>query len=193
MSDNFKETVNLKDKMVEMEGKRKAVLKKKVNKAEEIDRLYEVDKEKKNTEFKKINRPKENNNNSNSYKGLVFVLLVFVIILSYFAFFNKGNSISEDEKLLEEKWYSIELQNGDMFYGLIGDLKNDPLEIKNVYYNYNQENKETDSTGNLKLVKRGKETHGPSGLMNVYTSNVNFIEELNEDSKVLIAILANEE
>ncbi len=194
MSENFKETVNLKDRMDEMGERRKPALKKKVNKAEEIDRLYETKEKKKNIEFRKINRPQNGGVNSNPYKGLVFVLIVLVVALSYFAFFSKGKPTSEEKLSVEEKWYSIELQNGDMFYGLIGDLKNDPLEIRNVYYNYDQEkNSEQSESGNLRLVKRGKEAHGPSGLMNVYSSNVNFIEELGEGSKVLSAILANEE
>ena len=193
MPDNFKETVNLKEKMAEMRGRKQSVLKKKVNKAEEIDRLYETGEVKKNTEFKKINRPKNEANNSNPYKGLVFVLLIVIIALSFFTF-SKNNDSTNDEKIVyEEKWYLIELQNSEVFYGKITNLTNDPLEIKNVYYNYDQDNKEDDSTGNLRLVKRGKETYGPDGSMIVYSSNINKMEPLSSESKVLNAILANEE
>jgi len=53
----------------------------------------------------------------------------------------------------------------------------------------NKTDKETGAAGNLRLVKKGKETYGPSGVMEVVRSNVVYMDILKEDSKVLKAIL----
>jgi hypothetical protein len=194
MSENFKETVNLRERMAEMEEKRKPVLKKKVNKAEDIDRLYETGETKKNTEFRKMNRPKNEGQNSNPYKGLVFVLIVVVAALSYFSFFNKGVSTNQETITVEEKWYSIKLNNDETFYGLVGDVSADPIVVRNVYYNYDQtKDGEQAESANLRLVKRGKETHGPDGTLDIIRSQVQYLEQLSAESKVLQAIMANEE
>ena len=194
MSDNFKKTVNLKDKMVEMEEKRKPLARKQVNKAREIDKLYEAEKVKENTEFKKINRPKNEANSSNPYKGLVFILLAVIIALSFYVFSKNNNSINNEKIVYEEKWYSIKLGNDEVFYGLVGDISADPIVVSNVYYNYDQEKDgEQSESGNLRLVKRGKETHGPDGSLNIIRSQVQYLEPLGEGSKVLQAIKANEE
>ncbi|MFH0923104.1 MAG: hypothetical protein V1825_00025, partial [Candidatus Falkowbacteria bacterium] len=50
-------------------------------------------------------------------------------------------------------------------------------------------NENTSETGSIRLVKRGKETHGPSGVMNIVRAQVVYMEPLDEESKVLKAIL----
>jgi len=189
MSDNFKETVNLKDRMKKA-TRRKPIAQE--SRAQEIDKLYEEEKVKKKSEFKRITQPQKKEESTNLYKGLFFILLLVFLLFAYFTMFKNSEKSEEESITYQEKWYSIELKNSEVFYGKIGDLKNDPLEIKNVYYNYNQTNKEEDISTNLRLVKRGKETYGPDGSMIVYSSNVNKIEPLSEISKVLTAILANE-
>ena len=63
--------------------------------------------------------------------------------------------------------------------------------IENVYYNYDQQKgtKTIEETGSLRLVKRGQETHGPEGIMNIVRLQVLYMEPLKKDSKVLEAIL----
>jgi hypothetical protein len=45
---------------------------------------------------------------------------------------------------------------------------------------------------NLRLVKRGKEVHGPDGTLSVVRAQVVYMEPMKEDSKVLKAILEYE-
>jgi hypothetical protein len=66
--------------------------------------------------------------------------------------------------------------------------------IENVYYDYDQLNpaakeEERSDTSSLRLVKRGKETHGPVGTMNIVRAQIVYMEPLANDSKVLKAIL----
>ena len=83
--------------------------------------------------------------------------------------------------------------NDEIYYGQIDDIKSDPIVIKNAYYNYDQankeKNKEEDKSNNLRLIKRGKETHGPNGTMDIVRSQVVYMELLSDDSKVLQAII----
>lgn len=193
MSD-FKKTVNLKDRMQGMEERKKPAPPRQVNKAGEIDKLFENEKTSDANEFKKMTRPKRESNNLNPYKGLVFVLIIVILFLVYYSFFRTTGDQNQETINMEEKWYSVELVNGEVFYGLISDVKADPLVVKNVYYNYDQEKDgEEVGSGNLRLVKRGKETHGPDGSINIIRTQVKFFEELKPESKVLQAILANEE
>jgi len=193
MSDNFKETVNLKDRMLEMKDRKKDLSQKKqINKAKEVEKLYKREKTEKKESFEKINRPPKDKSITNPYKGLFFVLLILLSVFVLFSYFGKNDKQDNESISIEEKWYLVELKNDEVFYGKIADLKNDPIEIKNVYYNYVQASNSEEETGNLRLVKRGKETYGPDGTMMVYSSNINKMEPLSENSKVLKAILANE-
>jgi len=196
MTDNFKKTVNLKERMMEnQEVKQTAVRKKyiKKEKAERIDKLFE-DESGEMKEQKKIYKPQLSDVSGQSYyKSLSIIFFAIILVYSFLFFRGSSENTITDNQKMEEDWYSVELQNGDVFYGLVGDLSIDPLAIKNVYYNYDQEDKNPeDVSGNLRLVKRGKEAHGPDGSINIFHSNINIIEKLKEDSKVLQAILANE-
>ena len=115
--------------------------------------------------------------------GAAILLLLLVIIL--FAVSRGKTAVSGSG------WYAIKLVNGEMYFGQIADEKADPLAVKNVYYNY-QGKDETDQSSNLRLVKRGKESYGPSGEMLVVRSQVVYIEPLKKSSKVLEAILEYE-
>lgn len=116
------------------------------------------------------------------------VLLLLVVSVYYFI-----NRQSTNSKTVES-WYAVKLVDGEMFYGKIGDIKSDPMVMNNVYYNYDQlkakeENKPiVEPSSNIRLVKRGKETHGPDGALNVVRSQVLFLEAMKSDSKILKAI-----
>lgn len=141
-------------------------------------------------------KKKETTNTSPFYKQLAF--LFFVVIACYLVFsflINKEPQAEQELVDRSEIWYSIKLINDDVYYGKIKDESADPIVLDNVYYNYDQlkeGDKEVSEVGNLRLVKRGKETHGPSGTMEIYKEKILFKEPLAKDSPVLQAILNNE-
>ena len=114
--------------------------------------------------------------------------LVLVCFAVFWVFFNKGG----DGAARASDWYAVKLANEEIYYGRINDLSADPVVMSDVYYNYNQDEKEASEAGNIRLVKRGNETHGPAGTMNIPRAQVVYMESLSEDSKVLRAILENE-
>lgn len=200
MSDNFKQTVNLRAREEEKEGPRKfdkKILKKKFqSRSMEIDRVYSENKDVEgSSDLQKISRPARMPLSFKFYKQLaIFIVSVLVLLGAYFSIFDKKEEV-ENQAPKEEKWYMVKLSDASVYYGQISDVASDPIVIKNVYYNYDQlkpveqlkdEQKETTS---LRLVKRGKESHGPDGTMSIVRSQVLFMEPLKEDSKVLKAIL----
>jgi|GEM_PF-830221 len=105
-----------------------------------------------------------------------------------------------DNPAVAEKWHALKLVDGEVFYGRVADPAADPVVVRNVYYDYDQmkdkkeeaRNGETNPAGNIRLVKRGRETHGPDGTLNVVRSQILYLEPLSEESKVLKAIIDNE-
>ena len=120
------------------------------------------------------------------YKNYFYIGLaaIFLIIVSLVVIKLIGHRTSV---VTTKEWYAVKLINNEVYYGQIGNIKSDPLVIENVYYNYDS-NDPQDQSNNLRLVKRGKESYGPSGVMNIVRSQVLFIEPLKQDSKVLQAI-----
>ncbi len=174
MSD-FQQTVDLRKK----------------NKKTDLEEIYRRG-EDENRDLKKISRPEENPRREKIIKITVFILAFLIVIFTArVLFFKDKHSGKIDENKI---WYSVKLANSEIFYGQIADVKSDPVVMSNVYYNYDQAkekdgSKQAGETGNLRLVKRGKETHGPDGTMDIVRSQILFMEPLQADSKVLKAIL----
>jgi len=194
MTDEFEKTINLKEKMAAIAGrqrerkeKNQATAAARKNRAEEIDHIYGNAEKDDNGEINKIKKPIEKKINEVFVRRLVFVLAVVIVSLaSYFLYFKKG-----EEKVQfgqGSPWYAIRLVNEEVYYGQVEDTKSDPIVVRNVYYNYDQAEEAGEATS-LRLVKRGKETHGPEGTMDIVRSQVLYFEPLKKDSKVLEAIL----
>lgn len=162
----------------------------------QLDNLYS-DNSAEEKNFKEISRPSEKRLNFKWARLITLILALLVIGGSvYLVFFrNKFNLTGADKNAA---WYAVTLKtNDERYYGQIKDIKANPIELKNVYYNYDQavnktSDKPADESGNLRLVKRGKETYGPSGSMLIYQTEIKTVDKLADDSKVLKAILEYE-
>jgi hypothetical protein len=195
MPSDFQKTVNLKDKA---EKDRQRMIygesEKPKSKAAEIDEVYQDDKNVKvNTELRQISKPLLKKDNSNLIKKIVSILaIVLVLGTAYFMLARHSNNQPKTNGNQTGSWYAVKLDNGDMYYGQIDNTSADPVVMRNVYYDYDQVNKTTNGTnptGNLRLVKKGKETYGPSGTMEIYHVKIVSLDLLGSDSKVLRAIL----
>ena len=170
---------------------RKAVLPKT---ATPLEKIYHGEDEVK-ADLKKISQPKVREPREGLIKLIVFILAFLIVGAAVYFLFFRSKEPAANPKAMD--WYAVKLVNGEIFYGQIADTKADPVVIANVYYNYDQA-KEKDvlnpakETGNLRLVKRGQETHGPAGTMGIVRTQVLFMEPMKSDSKVLQAILQYE-
>ncbi len=192
MSEDFQQTVDLKTKKeVKKSTASDSQRESKAAKAQEIDQVYEGGAES-NKDLRKFDKYQEPQVNESLFRKIVIILAVILVLaISYFMIFS-----GEKEEEVKMNWYAVKLVTGEIYYGEIEDKKTDPVEIRNVYYNYDQikngkvnENFSLDESSNLRLVKRGKETHGPAGSMDVVRSQVVYMEPLKEESKVLTAIM----
>lgn len=192
MSDDFQQTIDLREKM----HRRKAAPTKSV--MTPLEKIYGGEEEIKTqraASLQTISQPKVETRRA-AFLLLVFILAVLAVGATvYYLFFKTKGPVSDAKA---QNWHAIKLLDGEIFYGQVFDVKADPIVIANVYYNYDQakqnseakdKTKTVEETGNLRLVKRGKETHGPAGTMNIVRAQVLFMEPLKTDSKVLQAIL----
>ena len=162
-----------------------------------LEKIYGREKGDNKKDLQKISRPDAKKESGPAARIL---LLLMVLILAgagiWWVFFKAAPTASNPKENAQTgNWYAVKLVDGEIFYGQIGDTKADPVVINNVYYNYEQAKdgqKAVDETASLKLIKRGKETHGPTGALNVVRSQVIYMEPLASDSKVLKAILEYE-
>jgi len=205
MSNNFQQTVDLKE---QMERRKKQARQRKAKQFASpvsssalsadsgLEQVYnDGEKDKIRKELQKISQPRANRVNEILLKRLVILLAIILVAATVYLLFFKAEGGEVGRKSSSQKWYTVKLVNGEIYYGQISDLSADPVVISNVYYNYDQlrdGKKEVDETSNIRLVKRGKETHGPDGTMNIVRSQILFMEPLKEESKVLQAILEYE-
>ncbi|OGF26917.1 hypothetical protein A2303_05440 [Candidatus Falkowbacteria bacterium RIFOXYB2_FULL_47_14] len=210
--DNFSKTVNLKDSLeqkrrvlregaVSARAKQETAPKTKTqSRAEGIDRVYKSGSDEDiKSDLQKISQPAVRSGSGNIYKSMTMILAAVIVIMGAVLFLTKddgnGNGdVAGANESAGSGWYSTKLMNGEVYYGQIDDLSSDPVIIRNVYYNYDQLNQEEGEekkgdTANLRLVKRGKETHGPDGSMSLVRTQIVYMEPLKNDSKVLKAIL----
>lgn len=189
---SFQKTVNLKG-----EKEEKPVKKKKPSRASSIDRVYSDS----DDDLRKISRPapRPRRDNEKMYKYLTFFLFaVFVILALYFVFgFLRGRGDDNSANFVDENWYLITLPTGEEYYGQINSPEADPLELRNIYYDYDKLNPDEAAPKedkNLRLIKRGKDSSGTTGTMLIPNKcNAIKIEPLADDSKILEAILSYEQ
>lgn len=162
--------------------------------------------------FQKINRPalrqapfglssgQGQGRRRDVYKVIVaVVVLMAAAVGGYWFWYKPWQAATADPPA---KWYMVKLTNGETFYGQIKNTGGDPVVIENVYYDYDQlnnpsagsgqgatEQRQEAPAGQIRLVKRGKETHGPSGSLDIVRLQVLYMEPLADDSKVLRAII----
>ncbi len=151
---------------------------------------------------------KNNNNNNTSSasrsnpKGLRIAqvgLLACIAILVLAAAFlmatsnNKNSaSVSAESRFVDTtKMQAIFLNNGQVYFGKIGDLNKDYLSLSDIYYlRVNQQVQPGQPTGqnDVSLAKLGCELHGPEDRMVVNRSQVVFWENLKTDGQVADAV-----
>jgi len=207
MSNDYKETVNLKDKFGRPASRPDQSNPMQIRqfgqpyKAKPTDKVFEPEKDLPKKEFQKFNRPNVPRLNEAMIKRILLgVGALLVVIAIFYLVGRKGKQPPVETKnntnpvvveTQDFKWYAVKLANNEVYYGQISDLKSDPVVVTNVYYDYDMKNAasgEKTEEGSLRLVKRGKETHEPTGTMDVVRSQVLFMEPLKDDSKVLQAI-----
>ncbi len=197
MRDQFSKTVNLRRDNRD-ENNATANERRMVQEAKDpLDEMYGSEAAQGARGLKSIQRPAT----SGAYKAyLKYALglsaLALIVIVAFWQLKRDRAGGNADKAVNDQRWYSVKLVDGEVFYGQTADITANPLTISKVYYDYDQQTDDKTADGNnaqnLRLVKRGREMHGPTGEMNIYQSQIIYLEPLKEDSKVLNAILEHE-
>lgn len=99
------------------------------------------------------------------------------------------------------KYQAVFLTNGQVYFGKVTDANQETLVLENIYYLRTAGNPQTSeeepsvnapAADNFSLIKLGQEIHGPEDRMSINLSQVLFVENLKNDSKVVEAIRAYE-
>lgn len=134
-------------------------------------------------------------------KGRPVLVLLFVVIvivaLGFVITRVAGNtSISAGSS---KDFQAVFLINGQVYFGHVVKETKEVVVVRDIYYLRASEPplQQKDQEGNLEpqaaandlsLIKLGNELHGPKDEMRIVRNNVLFIEDLQDDSKVTVAI-----
>lgn len=121
--------------------------------------------------------------NSRNYffvsKKFFIAALVMAVFLLQGCEQNKPDLKKED---LKTEYQSVFLSDGAAFFGKIKTIAPQFIELTDVYYIKSTQNIETKQIEN-KLVKRGKELHGPD-VMYISRHSILMIESISPDSQI---------
>lgn len=94
-----------------------------------------------------------------------------------------GNSLQGSvlDGLDPDSYQAIHLDTGETYFGKIIDASETSVIIEDIYYFANGDK--------TKLIKHGREVHGPNDVMTINRERVLTAESLKDDSKVMQAIL----
>jgi len=85
---------------------------------------------------------------------------------------------------------AVFLTNNQVFFGKMVSQNQNYITLENVFYIQDKQDLENaDTTGDVSLIRAGREVHGPTNLISISRPQVLFMQTLKDDSKILSAIL----
>lgn len=95
----------------------------------------------------------------------------------------------------KDRFQAVFLTSEQVYFGKITEVTKDTVKLENIYY---LRNGQFDKSGNINagtdvsLAKLGNELHGPDDVMYIERKNLEFWENLKNESQVVTAIKAYE-
>lgn len=129
--------------------------------------------------------------------NITYVFLLFsvtiVLVGALMALVLFKNTSQEERFVDQGKYQAIFLNNGQVYFGKIGDLNKDFLTMGDIYYlRVNQQvqpdQKAAAAQNDVSLVKLGCELHGPQDSMVINRDQITFWENLKDDGQVAKAV-----
>lgn len=130
------------------------------------------------------------------WKALVVVVAIIVIAtVAAAGFYYKASAPTAIDN---KKYQAVFFTNGQVYFGKLSPLNNDYMTLSDVYYLQSEDSTAANGSENpqnaaadqssMKLVKLGKEIHGPEDQMVISKDQVIFYENLKDDGKVASTI-----
>jgi len=133
-----------------------------------------------------------------SKKGLLWTIIVAVLILviAVIGWLVWSNSKSGDTGINNSRYQAVFLVNGQIYFGKLSDANEKSFKLVDIYYPQaqstgNNEEKTTDTSAGIQLIKLGDEVHGPENEMYISKDQILYYENLKSDSKVAQLIEQN--
>ncbi|MFZ1249191.1 MAG: hypothetical protein WAQ24_02620 [Candidatus Saccharimonadales bacterium] len=115
-----------------------------------------------------------------------------LLALLAFSFARSNSNFSEAQYVNQDKYQAVFLNNGQVYFGKVGNLNSKYLELNKVYYltqNTTGAANQQQASGDYTLVKLGcQQIHYPDDRMLINRDQVTFWENLNEKGKVAKSI-----
>jgi hypothetical protein len=119
-----------------------------------------------------------------NYWRMVYILfIILVVVVGGFFLWQKYKP-----QAVFTGYQAVFLDNGQVYFGNIQNMKNNFIDLKNIYYIQSpstQVNQTAPTGSSISLVKLGSELHGPTDEMFIPMTHVLFYENLRSDSKVV--------
>ncbi len=122
-------------------------------------------------------------NNKKINKSIIVAICVVIVLLSAIAYMQYRNTID-----INESYSAVFLTNGQVYFGQLSNQSRNWIKLDDVYYFQLDNEVDGLDKDDISLIKLGNELHGPRDFMDIQVSNILFIEELTQDSKVVQAI-----
>ena len=127
---------------------------------------------------------------------VIAVIGMLILMVFDFIFYSTKSYSRLTNWVNPEKYQSIFLSNGQVYFGKVVDVNSETLVLTDVYYLKTYQNLQagTDESAadtsleSFSLVKLGNEIHGPEDRMSINLDHVLFVEDLKDNSKVVEAI-----
>lgn len=118
---------------------------------------------------------------------------VFVAVSILSAFAVLGYFWCLNGTINRSSYQAVFLTSGQVYFGKVANPWSKYVRLTDVYYLQIKEGVQSQDlasmgTGDMTLIKLGKEMHGPTDKMEINREHILFIEDLKDDSKVVKAI-----
>lgn len=123
------------------------------------------------------------------------VITAGIIVAGYLMRSNESSSSVFQPQA--DKYYSVFLNNDQVYFGKVGKTDDKYLQLTSVYYLsateriqplIKEEDQDTESTPKFTLIKLGRELHDPIDEMIIGLDQILFIEQLQDNSRIIQAI-----
>ncbi len=143
-------------------------------------------------------RPEPKRLSSKRLIAIISVALVIIIagIIGWLVWSKSQTSTSTG--IDNSKYQAVFFTNGQVYFGKLHEFNTQYLKLTDIYYLQGQSNSESDknnpqqtnsnTAGNVQLIKLGDEIHGPEDEMILSKDQVLFYENLKADGKVAQSI-----
>jgi hypothetical protein len=128
--------------------------------------------------------------------GVIVAAICLVVALGFGSWWTMRND--EATQVKSDRYQSIFLTNGQVYFGKITNLNSSYIRISDIYYLQVQQTVQptdgkkdastTDTSSKPQLVKLGNELHAPEDAMQINRDQVLFWENIKPDGQVAKAI-----